>query len=173
VTVEFDSGERRWCFFCTPESLERFGDFLPDTTTRMHAGSPHMIVLSTVTNETINAAIRELERTGDLFRSTLPVSGADSSMQHGVWVFNGLNSNFPGGVFSSRENAESWINRHKLEGTLTLYPLDQSAYDYAIGNGWFAPRSPHQRLPEFMQRFTSASQEHYHYERQSGDNKRG
>lgn len=164
VTIEFESGGPRWCFFCTPESLGRFGDFIPNTAIRMHAGSPHMIVLSIVTHETITAAIGELQRTGKLLNATRPVISG-SSLTQGVWVFNGAKAHFPSGVFTSRENAEAWITEHKLEGTLTLYPLDQSAYDHAIAKGWFNPKLPGQNLPEFIQRFTSASQEHYHYER--------
>ena len=165
VTIELESGERRWCFFCTPESLDRFGDFLPNSTIRIHACAAHMIVLSSVTQETITAAIEELQRTGELLNATRPVDGTSSSPQS-VWVFNGARANFPSGVFTSRENAEAWIRDHNLEGTLTLYPLDQSAYDHAIVNGWFNPTTPQQKLPEFIQRFTSASQEHYHYERE-------
>lgn len=164
VTIELDSGERRWCFFCTPDSLDRFGDFLPNSTIRIHAAAAHMIVLSVLTKETITAAINELQRTGELLHATRPVNGTHAFLQ-GVWVFNGAKAAFPSGVFTSRENAEAWITEHKLEGTLTLYPLDQSAYDHAIANGWFNPQSPNQKLPEFIQRFTSASQEHYHYER--------
>ena len=163
VTIELDSGERRWCFFCTPESLDLFGDFLPGTTLRMHAGSAHLIVLSTVNKDTINAAIHELDKTGDLISSTLPVSNTDATQLQNAWVFNGAKSTFPSGVFTSRENAEAWINKHNLEGTLTLYPLDRSAYDYAVDHGWFDPKSPHHKSPEFIQGFTSASQEHYHY----------
>jgi hypothetical protein len=161
VTIELESGDRRWCFFCTPESLDRFGDFLPNTSIRIHAAAAHMIVLSSVTQETITAAIDELQRTGELLNATRPVNGPHSFLQ-GVWVFNGTKANFPSGVFTSRENAEEWITEHNLDGTLTLYPLDQSAYDHAIANGWFNPKSPHQKLPDFIQRFTSASQEHYH-----------
>lgn len=166
VTIELDSGERRWCFFCTPESLDRFGDFLPNSTVRVHAGAAHMIVLSSVTQETITAAIGELQRTGELLNATRPLNDTCSSASKGVWVFNGAKANFPAGIFTSRENAEAWINAYNLEGTLTLYPLDQSAYDHAIAKGWFNPTSPHHALPEFVQRFTCASQEHYHYERQ-------
>lgn len=72
VTIELDSGEWRWCFFCTPESLDRFGDFLPNSTIRIHAGAAHMIVLSSVTQETIRAAIGELQRTGELLNATRP-----------------------------------------------------------------------------------------------------
>ncbi len=164
VTIELESGERRWCFFCTPESLDRFGDFLPNSPIRIHACAAHMIVLSNVTQETITAAIEELQRSGELLNATRPVDGTSSPQS--VWVFNGARAIFPSGVFTSRENAEAWIRDHNLEGTLTLYPLDQSAYDHAIANGWFNPTTPHHKLPEFIQRFTSASQEHYHYERE-------
>ena len=80
VTIELDWGERRWCFFCTPESLDRFGDFLPNTTIRIHAAAPHMIVLSIVTKQTITAAINELQRTGELQYATRPVNGIRSSL---------------------------------------------------------------------------------------------
>jgi hypothetical protein len=80
-----------------------------------------------------------------------------------VWVFNGPNSTFPSGVFSTKERAEDWIHRHRLEGTLTAYPLDISAYDWALKHNLFKPRRDDQKSPEFMQRFTTASQEHYHY----------
>src|SRR6056297_3054423 len=102
VTIELVSGERRWCFFCTPESLERFGDFLPNSTVRIHAGAAHMIVLSSVTQETITAAIGELERAGELLNATCTLNDTRSSMNKGVWVFNGANANFPAGVFTSR-----------------------------------------------------------------------
>lgn len=68
-------------------------------------------------------------------RATRPVEGAGRSLRQGVWVFNGKRAIFPSGVFTSRENAEAWINEYGLEGTLTLYPLDQSVYDYAVENG--------------------------------------
>jgi hypothetical protein len=34
----------------------------------------------------------------------------------------------------------------------------------AVAAGHFAPARDEQRAPEFIQRFSSASQEHYHYE---------
>ena len=81
-----------------------------------------------------------------------------------VWVFNGNNSNFPSGVFSSREKAEEFISTRKLSGVLTEYPMDVLVYDWAISNGHFKPKRDDQRTPEFIQRFSSASQEHFHYE---------
>ena len=81
-----------------------------------------------------------------------------------VWVFNGARSNFPSGVFRSLDHAERWIERHRLTGTLTLYPLDTGVYDRALAEGHFSPAQPHQATPEFIGRFTSASMEHHHYE---------
>ncbi len=80
-----------------------------------------------------------------------------------VWVFNGANAAFPSGVFSTKERAEEWIRTHRLEGTLTAYPVDIPVYDWALSHGLFKPRRDDQSSSAFMQRFTTASQEHYHY----------
>jgi len=81
-----------------------------------------------------------------------------------VWVFNGNRGNFPSGVFSTREKAEAWIAAHKLSGCLTKYPLDIGVYEWVIAHGYWQPKQPHHHEAEFIQRFSSASQEHYHYE---------
>ena len=87
-----------------------------------------------------------------------------------VWVFNGFNSRFPSGIFSDREKAEVWIKSHNLTGVLTLYPLDQGLYEWAIKKEFFIVSKEVEKTPEFVQKFTSASQEHYHYENGSLDN---
>jgi hypothetical protein len=46
-------------------------------------------------------------------------------------------------------------------------PLDTGIYDWAIENGFFSPKRNEQKLGEFVQTFTSAYLEHYHYEKQS------
>jgi len=81
-----------------------------------------------------------------------------------VWVFNGPRSNFPAGLFSRKELAVEWISKYRLTGTLTLYPIDVAAYDWAISNGHFSPSKDDQRSPAFIEKFSSASQEHYHFE---------
>lgn len=80
-----------------------------------------------------------------------------------VWVFNGPNNHFPSAVFTSRSLAEAWIEKHKLHGTLTAYPLDVSVYDWATGLGYFRPKSEAQTRSGFIANFSSSSQEHYHY----------
>jgi len=80
-----------------------------------------------------------------------------------VWVFNGPNGKFSGGVFAERQLAESWILKHKLTGTLTLYPLNIGVYDWTIANNFFDPSKEKEYQPDFIGSFSSASQEHYHY----------
>lgn len=81
-----------------------------------------------------------------------------------VWVFHGASAPFSSGVFTSKQAADQWIARHQLSGMLTKYPLDTGVYDWAIAEGLFQPRQDYQTGAKFVGRFTSASQEHYHYE---------
>jgi hypothetical protein len=87
-----------------------------------------------------------------------------------VWVFNGEGGTFPAGVFSTREGAEAWIAEHRLSGCLTRYPVDVPLYEWAKANGYLEPRYPSNREPTFIQRFSSAYLEHYHYEAGIGRN---
>lgn len=76
-------------------------------------------------------------------------------------MFNG-DGRFPSGVFSSRENAEAWIAKHSLSGCLTMYPLDEGAYDWAIREGYWTPRREDQKTPEFISGF-ACGRVHFHY----------
>jgi hypothetical protein len=81
-----------------------------------------------------------------------------------IWVFNGVKAGFPSGLFTRRELAEAWITKNKLTGTLTLYPTDIGVYEWAIQSGMFTPSKDNQSTPLFIGKFSSAAQEHYHYE---------
>jgi hypothetical protein len=83
-----------------------------------------------------------------------------------VWVFNGARNHFPSAIFTERRLAEAWIQKNQLEGTLTAYPLNISIYDWAIEKGYFTPKNEEQASPNFIAKFSSASQEHYHYEKE-------
>jgi hypothetical protein len=76
-----------------------------------------------------------------------------------VWIFSGVNRHFLGGVFTRRDAAERWISKNCLSGTLTLYPLDVGAYEWAIEKGLFHPRKPHETEPEFIGGFSDAGME--------------
>jgi hypothetical protein len=89
---------------------------------------------------------------------------ADMSDIPTVWVFTRPRAQFPSGVFSTLENAELWIRHNNLTGTLTRYPVDEGAYDWAVRCGFFSVSKPEQQSAEFIGRFSAANQEHYHYE---------
>jgi hypothetical protein len=80
-----------------------------------------------------------------------------------VWVFNGDRSVFPSGVFRDISTAEQWIRKNSLSGCLTEYPLDIGIYDWAIQHGYFKPKHEHQRQPTFIEKFSSAALNHFHY----------
>lgn len=86
-----------------------------------------------------------------------------------VWVFIGTGAKFPSGVFSSKKNGEQWITDNKLSGVLTEYPMDIAIYEWAIKKSYFVPKKNQEFSTEFIQKFTSASQKHFHYENGSVD----
>ena len=80
-----------------------------------------------------------------------------------IWVFNDPDSKFPGGVFADKEIAVKWIMVHKLTGVLTLYPVNEGVYDWAIKEGIFRVSKEKEKTPGFIGGFSTAAQEHYHY----------
>jgi hypothetical protein len=82
-----------------------------------------------------------------------------------VWIFNGNDGRFPGGVFTSRELAEKWISARKLSGILTAYPLDEGSFDWALRNQLVTGRAKERGDDaSFVGSFSCASQDHFHYE---------
>lgn len=81
-----------------------------------------------------------------------------------LWVFNGARARFPCAVFSTRKIAEAQIERFGLTGILTEYPINITVFEWAVTEKVFTPSEEQQDSPEFIQRFSSAHLEHYHYE---------
>jgi hypothetical protein len=81
-----------------------------------------------------------------------------------VWVFHGAGGRFTSGIFTSQNQTEQFINQYRLTGVLTKYPVGISVYNWAIQERLFEPKKPEQFQAGFIQRFTTASQEHYHYD---------
>ncbi len=81
-----------------------------------------------------------------------------------IYVFHGESARFASALFDELSKAEKWIAENQLTGMLTVYPLNQSAYDWALENGRFSPKKEHHSSSKFIGGFTSAYQEHYHYE---------
>jgi hypothetical protein len=82
-----------------------------------------------------------------------------------VYVFHGANARFCSAVFSSIEEADNWIGLHGLSGVLTTYILDLPVYKWAVEENFFEIEGEQHTSPSFIQKFTSAYQEHYHYEK--------
>ena len=85
-------------------------------------------------------------------------------MDEKIYIFHGEGAQFSSAVFDHLSKAEKWITENELTGILTVYPLNVPVYDWAIEKGYFTPKKEHQSSAKFISRFTSASQEHYHYE---------
>jgi hypothetical protein len=82
-----------------------------------------------------------------------------------IWIFNGEGGQFPAGAFTSRPKAEKWIATHRVSGTLTAYPVDEGVYDWAMRSGAVTGRAKVRGdEPQFVATFSSAIQEHYHYQ---------
>ncbi|HSI62199.1 MAG TPA: hypothetical protein VLE43_03750 [Candidatus Saccharimonadia bacterium] len=92
-------------------------------------------------------------------------SCADSAR---LWVFHASGAKFAGGVFPDIASAEAWITRHHLTGTLTAYPVGEGCFDWAVRSGMTGLSEEKLRSKSgdaaFVGGFTSASQEHVHYE---------
>jgi hypothetical protein len=82
-----------------------------------------------------------------------------------IWIFVGVGARFPSGAFSSLDGARAWIAKYSLTGTLTAYPLDEGVFDWALRTGVVSERVRSRGYePEFVAAFSSASQEHFHFE---------
>lgn len=81
-----------------------------------------------------------------------------------VWVFLGERATHACAVFTSLDLAEAWIKKSKVSGILTEYQLNTSVYDWTTQKGYFKASKPYQMTPEFIQKFSSAHANHYHYE---------
>ena len=81
-----------------------------------------------------------------------------------IWIFNGTRNKYPSAVFEDLELAKNWIEENKLTGTLTAYPINISVYDWAISLGHFRANKVEQTTANFIGNFSSASQQHFHFE---------
>jgi hypothetical protein len=72
VTVITSEGDKRWCFFFTPEGMSACGDWIEGTKIRFHYGAAHMILVSEISEAIIKAALGDIEKQGKLEICTIP-----------------------------------------------------------------------------------------------------
>jgi len=70
VLIELESGEKRWCFFFTPQGAAASGDWIEGTQVRFHYGASHMIIVSEISEAIIYAALKDLEKQGKIIECT-------------------------------------------------------------------------------------------------------
>ncbi|MCI9054119.1 MAG: hypothetical protein HFJ87_03105 [Muribaculaceae bacterium] len=80
-----------------------------------------------------------------------------------VWAFQGENALGVSGIYTSRETAELFIRKHSLSGILQKIPLNTSIYEWSIAMGYFVPSKEYMKSTGFIQQFSSAYLEHYHF----------
>lgn len=85
-------------------------------------------------------------------------------MYEDIWVFMAPGATFASGTFKELKIAEEWIERHKLTGVLTKYPVNVGVYDWAIETGKFRPKPKKEIDSKFIGQFTTALMSHHHYE---------
>lgn len=73
VTITMLGGEKRWCFFMSPDRLAQVGDYVEGTNIRLHLGVPHMIVVSEITEEIVEKVIAQLDAQGEISEHTIPI----------------------------------------------------------------------------------------------------
>lgn len=72
VTVVMSTGEKRWCFFFTPEGMSSCGDFIEGTSVRFHYGASHMILVSEISQAIIESELKNIEKLGEIELCTRP-----------------------------------------------------------------------------------------------------
>ncbi len=66
ITVSLLDGRKRWCFFMIPAAFHAAGDWIDGTQIRLHYGAPHMIVVSDISADVIERALRYIDVRGEL-----------------------------------------------------------------------------------------------------------
>lgn len=82
-----------------------------------------------------------------------------------MYIFIGEGAQIPSGVFTLLEKAEQWIRTYSLSGVLSKYPVDTGLYDWAIHENFCIIKNDYQKESKFIQRFTCASMDHFHFEK--------
>ena len=85
-----------------------------------------------------------------------------------IWIFTGAGGRFPSAAFTNIAQAEKWIDKYKLTGMLSVMPVNQGVFDWAMENDALnmKPEKLQEKKndPDFIGTCNTGSLEHYHYE---------
>lgn len=72
VAIVTSEGEKRWCFFFTPEGMAASGGFIESTRARFHYGASHLVLVSEISDQIIESSLRNIEKQGKVELCTIP-----------------------------------------------------------------------------------------------------
>jgi hypothetical protein len=78
VELALSDGQKRWCWFVTPNLLLKAGDSVEGTNIQALYGVPHLIVVNEVTAEIISQVLHHIEKRGELLKCTELFSSVES-----------------------------------------------------------------------------------------------
>jgi len=70
VDIELNNGQKRWCFFLTPQGAASCGDWIEGTKVRFHYGAPHVFFVADISEEIIKKALKHVENQDKLEQCT-------------------------------------------------------------------------------------------------------
>jgi len=92
------------------------------------------------------------------------VADAADRARESIWIFQGRKARHASGVFRTEGDARSWIERNRLSGILTEYPVGDGCYDIAVRQGSFRPSRAHHGTSEHVAGFSPGWTRHVHFE---------
>lgn len=86
-----------------------------------------------------------------------------------TFVFVGEGSDFPLGIFTALENAKEYMEKYSLSGTVNQFPINIGIMIGGIEEDLFKVKNEYQKGPKFIERFSYASIEHFHFKNRKFD----
>ena len=117
IFVELENGEKYVATFFTYQNIEWLRNKNQTTGECLNGKyfwASDMLIIERLDREIIETVVEELIRENE-FNSVF----TKIEIENSVWIFNGANSKFSGGVFNKLNDAEKWIKENKLTGMLT------------------------------------------------------
>jgi len=165
VIIEFDSGEKYVATFFTFKNIEHLRkNYLKsgECLNGKYFWASDLLLIDKITREDIEIVIDHLLTSGEFYSVFNKIND-----ERYIWVFNNSKGKFSGGLFEQLELAENWISKNKLTGILTRYPVNTGVLDWSIENQQtgMTPEKLEEKSvdPDFVGSFTTAAQEHFHY----------
>ena len=81
-----------------------------------------------------------------------------------IYVFMGKGATMPTAIYTTFEDACTWVASSAVSGILYKLPMNVSLYDWVIAKGYSTPKKEYQKQPRFIEKFSSAYVEHWHFE---------